>query len=120
MANQEYLHTRDGETPAAAAPTAASPAPNNHPTSSSPPGNNQNHPSQPMNAPDTSVPPANQEVQAFDEFDPRGAVSGMKVYLFFKIGTFFSAVLRVTVSGLILHYLSILKTLHIMLFKQGC
>lgn len=80
--NEEYFDNRDGETPAAAGPRAASPAANNHPISSPQPGSTQNHPSQPPNVHDTSVSPANQEVQATDEFDPRGAVSGRKAYVF--------------------------------------
>ncbi|XP_024022083.1 clathrin interactor EPSIN 2 isoform X1 [Morus notabilis] len=72
---------RDGETPAAAAPRASSPAANNHPISSPQPGSTQNHPSQPPNVHDTSVSPANQEVQATDEFDPRGAVSATPAHV---------------------------------------
>ncbi|RVW58949.1 Clathrin interactor EPSIN 2 [Vitis vinifera] len=57
---------RDGATPAAPAPKTSSP-----PVSTSP--------SQATTAvgPSTS-PPANKEVDAFDEFDPRGPVSGME------------------------------------------
>ncbi|XP_030507992.2 clathrin interactor EPSIN 2 isoform X1 [Cannabis sativa] len=63
---------RDVETPTTAAPRGSSP-PSNVPTS--PPVSSQpNQPNQPNNS-DTTLPPPNQEVQTFDEFDPRGSVS---------------------------------------------
>ncbi|KAL5537946.1 hypothetical protein UlMin_046062 [Ulmus minor] len=67
---------RDGETPATSAPRASSPPVSNHPTAS-PPASNP--PNQATNVPATSASPANQEVQAFDEFDPRGSVPAAPV-----------------------------------------
>lgn len=94
VSNQEYLDNRDGEPSATSAPRASSPPVNNNPASSPPV---DNHPSQspavnnnPNSLPGKNhlgqatkphdmyaAPPAYQEVEATDEFDPRIPVSGI-------------------------------------------
>ncbi|MED6130888.1 hypothetical protein PIB30_004748 [Stylosanthes scabra] len=70
-------HERDGETSAASAPRGSSPVSDNlqqtsAPTGSSPPiSNNQIE----VNGVSTTAISGNQEVEAFDEFDPRGPLS---------------------------------------------
>lgn len=64
--SQSPAHTeRDGKPPAASVPRAASPV--------------SNIPSQATTTPSTQASPQNQEVEASDEFDPRGSVSAAPV-----------------------------------------
>lgn len=98
LVNQEYLEYRDGETAAVPAPRCSSPPISNNPSSSPPAINhssqhvsNDPHPTsspgrhhvgQATNAQDIYATPANQEMEAGDEFDPRIPVSGTESLIY--------------------------------------
>ena len=66
MHTEKIFDDRGGETSVAAAPRATSPSASNNPN-------------QATSDFGKSASPPNQKVEAFDEFDPRGSVSGAKL-----------------------------------------
>lgn len=76
MHTEKIFDDRDGETSVAAAPRASSPPASNNPNQAASDFGN-------------SMSPANQVVEAFDEFDPRGSVSGTNfLYKFHALDAF--------------------------------